>query len=83
MHMGVIYFLVCVRKHESNLPTNMHTTVGLAHAGRNSGRHMISPRDEVRVRFLYRHNSSFKYHLFLFSIFFHFIFENNHNNKKA
>ena len=21
--MGVIYFLVCVRKHESNLPTNM------------------------------------------------------------
>ena len=26
--MGVIYFLVCVRKHESNLPTNMHTTVG-------------------------------------------------------
>ena len=26
--MGVIYFLVCVWKHESNLPTNMHTTVG-------------------------------------------------------
>ena len=26
--MGVIYFLVCVRKHASNLPTNMHTTVG-------------------------------------------------------
>ena len=26
--MGVIYFLVCVRKHESILPTNMHTTVG-------------------------------------------------------
>ena len=26
--MGVIYFLVRVRKHESNLPTNMHTTVG-------------------------------------------------------
>ena len=25
--MGVIYFLVCVRKHESSLPTNMHTTV--------------------------------------------------------
>ena len=23
----VIYFLVCVRKHESNLPTNIHTTV--------------------------------------------------------
>ena len=26
--MGVIYFLVCVRKHESNLPTNICTTVG-------------------------------------------------------
>ena len=26
--MGVIYFLVRVRKHESNLPSNMHTTVG-------------------------------------------------------
>ena len=26
--MGVKYFLVCVRKHKSNLPTNMHTTVG-------------------------------------------------------
>ena len=26
--MGVIYFLVCVWKHDSNLPTNMHTTVG-------------------------------------------------------
>ena len=26
--MGVIYFLVCVRKHESNLPTNIRTTVG-------------------------------------------------------
>ena len=26
--IGVNYFLVCVRKHESNLPTNMLTTVG-------------------------------------------------------
>ena len=26
--MGVIYFLVCVRKHESNLPTTICTTVG-------------------------------------------------------
>ena len=28
--MGVIYFLICVRKHESNLPTNINirTTVG-------------------------------------------------------
>ena len=26
--MGVIFLLVCVRKHESNLPTDMHTTVG-------------------------------------------------------
>ena len=26
--MGVIYFLVCVRKHKSNLPTNIRTTVG-------------------------------------------------------
>ena len=26
--MGVIYFLICVRKHESNLPTNIRTTAG-------------------------------------------------------
>ena len=26
--MGVIYFLVCVRKHKSNLPTNIRTAVG-------------------------------------------------------
>ena len=26
--MGVKYFLVCVRKHKSNLSTNMRTTVG-------------------------------------------------------
>ena len=26
--MGVIYFLMCVRKHESNLPTNICTTAG-------------------------------------------------------
>ena len=26
--MGVMYFLVCVRKHESSLPTNISTTVG-------------------------------------------------------
>ena len=26
--MGVIYFLVCVRKHKSNLSTNIRTTVG-------------------------------------------------------
>jgi hypothetical protein len=26
--MGVIYFFVCVRKHKSNLPTNIRTTVG-------------------------------------------------------
>ena len=26
--MGVIFFLVCVRKHKSNLPTNIRTTVG-------------------------------------------------------
>ena len=26
--MGVIYFLVCVKKHKSNLPTNICTTVG-------------------------------------------------------
>ena len=26
--MGVKYFLVCVRKHKSNLSTNIHTTVG-------------------------------------------------------
>ena len=26
--MGVINFLVCVRKHKSNLPTNICTTVG-------------------------------------------------------
>ena len=42
---------------------------------------------QVHVHFLYRHNSWFQYHLFLFSIFhfFHFILENNHNynNKKA
>ena len=25
---GVIFFLVCVRKHKSNLPTNIRTTVG-------------------------------------------------------
>ena len=25
---GVIYFLICVRKHESNLPTNIRTTAG-------------------------------------------------------
>ena len=27
--MGVKYFLVCVRKHKSNLPTNILTTVGM------------------------------------------------------
>ena len=27
-NMGVIYFLVCVRKHESSLPINIRTTVG-------------------------------------------------------
>ena len=26
--MGVIYFLICVRKHESNLPTNICATAG-------------------------------------------------------
>ena len=26
--MGVIYFLICVRKHESNLHTNIRTTAG-------------------------------------------------------
>ena len=26
--LGVIFFLVCVRKHKSNLPTNIRTTVG-------------------------------------------------------
>ena len=26
--MGVIYFLICVRKHESNLSTNICTTAG-------------------------------------------------------
>ena len=26
--MGVIYFLICVSKHESNLPSNIRTTVG-------------------------------------------------------
>ena len=26
--MSLIYFLVCVRKHKSNLPTNIRTTVG-------------------------------------------------------
>ena len=26
--MGVIYFLICVRKHDSNLPTNFCSTVG-------------------------------------------------------
>ena len=26
--MGVIYFLICVRKHKSNLPTNIRTTAG-------------------------------------------------------
>ena len=26
--MGVIYFLICVRKHESNLSTNIRTTAG-------------------------------------------------------
>ena len=26
--MGIIYFLVCVRKHKSNLSTNIRTTVG-------------------------------------------------------
>ena len=26
--MGVIYFLVCVRRYESNLPTNICMTVG-------------------------------------------------------
>ena len=26
--MSVIYFLVCVRKHKSNLPTNICTTMG-------------------------------------------------------
>ena len=26
--MGVIYFLICVRKHESNLPSNIRTTAG-------------------------------------------------------
>ena len=26
--VGVIYFLVCVGKYESNLPTNIHTTMG-------------------------------------------------------
>ena len=26
--MGVKYFLVCVRKHKSNLPTNICTTMG-------------------------------------------------------
>ena len=26
--MGVIYFLICVRKHKSDLPTNIRRTVG-------------------------------------------------------
>ena len=29
--MGVIYFLVCVRKHESSLSTNIRTTAGKKH----------------------------------------------------
>ena len=32
--MGVIYFLICVRKHESNLPTIFVQQQGRKHNGR-------------------------------------------------